>query len=117
LIASDSPSSNYSAVFEDDGDTAYLYAYDRSSTANRILDGVHIYDASDARDAETEISIIWSPDGLKAGLLMNEELVAVLNFEAKKAYCRSNPASPNRNRLFAQEAWSNSLHELFDHGS
>ena len=94
-IASDSPSSSFSAVFEDDGSTAYFYAYDRGSGAG-VLDALQIYNVGSAADPgrESQAEVQWSPDGLKAGLLLNDQLQAIIDFEARVAYCRSNYPPP-----------------------
>jgi hypothetical protein len=95
LIASDSPSSPFSAVFEDDGSAAYFYAHDRGSDAG-ILDALHIYNVASAADPnrESQAEVQWSPDGLKAGLLLDDQLQAIIDFEARVAYCRSNYPPP-----------------------
>src|SRR5690348_14607595 len=95
-LASDSFSSSYSGVFEDDGETAYFYAYDRGNPEEPILDAVHIYDAQSVSDRgrESEAEIFWSSDGLKAGLLINDVLHAVIDFESRRAYCRTNFPPP-----------------------
>jgi len=96
-IASDSPSSSFSAVFEDNGETGYFYAYDRSNTETAILDAVQIYNVASVadRDRDSEVDIVWSSDGLKAGLRINGRLHAVLDFQARRAYCRSNLPPPS----------------------
>ena len=48
--ATDSPTTSYSGVFEDDGQTAYFYAYDRADAGSPILDGLHIYNVRDVTD-------------------------------------------------------------------
>ncbi len=100
-IASDSPSSSFSSVFEDDGETGYFYAYDRGNTENAILDAVQIYNVASVtdRDRDSEVEIIWSSDGFKAGLRIDGHLHAILDFESRKAYCRSNFPPPS-------EAWA-----------
>jgi len=47
--ASDSPTAQFTAVFEDDGDTGYFYAHDRSD-GGRVLDAVQIYNLSSVVD-------------------------------------------------------------------
>ena len=94
-FASDSPTSAFSAVFEDDGETGYLYAWDRDRPeAARILDAVMIYDVDrlpeQVREREVDLEIVWSADGLKAGLRISGGLQAVLDFEAREAFCRLN---------------------------
>jgi hypothetical protein len=91
-VAGESPKTSFSGVFEDNGETAYFYACDRANTEMPILDGVHIYNVADLIDGhlDSEVEIRWSADGLKAGLLINEYLYAVLDFATQKAYSRSN---------------------------
>lgn len=94
-IASDSPSSHFSAIFEDDGATGYFYAYDRSAGAG-ILDAVHIYDVAtfQGRDRDSDTEIRWSRDGLKAGLFINQYLHALIDFPSRAAYGRTNAPRP-----------------------
>lgn len=117
-IASDSPTSSFSGVFEDDGETGYFYAYDRANP-NGVLDAVHIYDVEDVgerdRERDSEAEVFWSTDGLKAGLLINDYLHAVIDFERRKAYCRSNfppPGGPWHAEV--REPWSDDLAKLLD---
>src|SRR5215831_1617411 len=86
---SDSPSSKFSAIFEDDGDTGYLYAYDRALPEASILDAVHIYNVKSVVDRErpSVVEITWSADGLKAALLINDHPHAVINFSECCSYC------------------------------
>jgi hypothetical protein len=114
-LASDSPAVSFSGVFEDDGETSYFYAYDRANTEQPILDAVHIYNVASVvdRDRESEALIVWSPDGLKAGLLINGRLFAVLDFAARKAYSRSNFPPPGGAWAGGErEPWSDALEEL-----
>lgn len=96
--ATDSPASTYSAVFEDDGGTAYFYAFDRAGNGGEgaILDACHVYDVRDVVDREVEsvAEIRWSADGLKAALYINGYAHAVLDFAARRGYCRSNWPRP-----------------------
>jgi hypothetical protein len=116
-IASDSPSSRFSGVFEDDGETAYFYAYERDASQLAILDAVHIYNLANVtdRERESEVEIVWSSDGLKAGLFINATLHAVLDFESRRGYCRTNfPPPGGKWATTAQRSpWSELLAELF----
>ncbi len=92
-FASDSPTSAFSAVFEDDGNCGYLYAWDRDLPESaRILDAVMIYAVDrlpdQVREREVDLEIVWSADGLKAGLRVGGGLQAVLDFEAREGFCR-----------------------------
>jgi len=116
-IASDSATSSYSGVFEDDGDTAYFYAVDRAKAQGSILDAVHIYDVASVSDRarEFEAEIFWSSDGLKAGLLINERLHAIIDFEQCKAFCRSNfPPPGGAWHAETRECWRDDLASLLD---
>lgn len=109
FYASDSPQHSFSAVFEDDGETGYLYAYDRMREADPILDALHIYNVHNVvdREIESDVEILWSEDGLKALLLLNDYPHAVLDFEARKGYCRTNFPPPTGDwRADAREPWS-----------
>src|SRR5689334_13956825 len=67
FVESASPAHSIAVVFEDDGDTGYLYAVDRSDAELHILDASHIYNVADVVDRATpsKVVIMWSPDGLK----------------------------------------------------
>ncbi len=113
VIATDSHIEPYSTVFEDDGETAYFYAYDRRLTANQILDAVHIYNVSAVVDRQTDsvAEIVWSEDGLKSALLINDHPHAVFDFAAKRGYCRND--FPNF-RPAADGVWDTSTHQWDD---
>ena len=114
-IASDSPSSQFSGVFEDDGTTAFFYAYDREAADGTILDAVHIYDVASLADAdrESELEVVWSADGLKAGLRINGYLHAILDFESRRGYCRSNFPKPGGEwAAEARAPWNDRLEDL-----
>jgi hypothetical protein len=114
-LASDSPTFAFSGVFEDDGKTGYFYAINRGERQNLILDAVHIYNAANVvdRDKSSEAEIVWSGDGLKAGLFINGHLHALLDFDAKKAYCRSNFPPPGGAWASRERpSWDDSLTEL-----
>ena len=114
-IASDSPSSPFSGVFEDDGAAAYFYAYDRGVPGGAILDAVHIYDVANVADADrdSEAEVVWSADGLKAGLRINGHVHAVLDFESRRGYCRSNFPPPGGEWAAPERApWSDQLEDL-----
>lgn len=96
--SSDSITRPHSAWFEDNGGTGYFYATDLSWSDNMILDVVHIYNVANVsnRDRESTISVLWSADGAKCALLINDYSHAAFDFIAKRGYCRTNyPNFPN----------------------
>jgi hypothetical protein len=69
FYTSDSLSSSFSGVFEDDGDTGYFYAYDRTAPEDdRILDACHIYDVARIadRDRRSVVAVVWTNDETRA---------------------------------------------------
>jgi hypothetical protein len=110
LFTSASPSSSFGAIFEDDGETAYLYATDLARPEGPILDAVHIYNVSPANRAPSFVQIVWSSDGLKAGLHLNSQLQAVFDFSARCAYCRTNFPPPSGG--WRRPMWHDRLPEL-----
>jgi hypothetical protein len=119
FYASDSPTSSFSGVFEDDGETGYFYAYDRAAPEDaRILDACHIYTVANVvdRDRPSQVEVIWTKNGLKAALLINDYAHAVIDFEARRAFCRSNyppPTGPWRAEV--RDPWDDGVLAAFRH--
>src|SRR5689334_10040550 len=87
---------HYLMIFEDNGETGYLYAYDLRNENQPILDALHIYDVKNIMDREKPslFQIFWSADGLKAALLINQYPHAVFNLESQRGCCRTNFPPP-----------------------
>ena len=81
----------FAVVFEDDGATGYLYGLNQSIEEDPILDALHVYDVESVVDKEREsiVQVIWTCDGLKVLLVINEIPHAAFDFEAKRGYCKS----------------------------
>lgn len=92
IIESKSPRTEYAVVFEDDGETGYFYGLDTTKEEHPILDALHIYNVDNVVDKEQPslVQIEWSSDGLKAALRINNYPHAVVDFAAKRSYCRTN---------------------------
>lgn len=77
----------------------YFYALDLLRTPNMILDSVHIYNVASVKDGgrPSELNISWSEDGSKCALFIIDYPHAVVDFSARKGYCRTNfPNFENR---------------------
>ena len=111
--ARDSPHTRFSGVFEDNGETGYFYAYDRGESSQPILDAVHIYDVADVTDRalESVVEIVWSSDGLKAALLLNDYPHAVIDFGGRATYSRTE--FPPGSERWQHQPWDDGLLELF----
>jgi len=108
-FASDSPTHPYSAFFEDDGETGYFYAMDVDRSENMILDAVLIYNVANVSDRHRTscLSIVWSDDGLKCALLINDYAHAAFDFATRRGYSRTNfPNFPTT----TQGCWPGSDH-------
>lgn len=117
VIDSASPAGCWAAVFEDDGATGYLYALDLSAQArgeNPIQEALHIYNVANVtdRDRESVAGIVWSEDSQKACLLINQYPHAVVDFAAKRGYCRSNFPPPGKWRDH-DFRWDDNILEYF----
>jgi hypothetical protein len=114
LFASDSTTSPWCVVFEDEGDTGYLYACDgtRNSHEESIMDAMLIYNNAALEDREREYlaSVQWSRDGLQCVFYIDGSAQALVDFAARQSFCRSN--FPN----FMEQgsAWRTDSHEWND---
>ena len=114
VIPQDSSNGCYSAFFEDDGETGYFYAVDLSRSADRVVDAVHIYNVANIvdRDKPSWVNIVWSDDGMKCALLINEYAHAAFDFNLRRGYCRTN--FPNFENL-GKDGWIKADHSWSDH--
>lgn len=73
VVEGASPTPPFVVVFEDDGDTGYLYARDTSCADNPIVDALQIYNVAAVADRHlpSMVQLVWSQDGKKAALLTN----------------------------------------------
>ena len=86
-----SPESPYGVVFEDDGQTAYLYAVekDKEGTGLRVLDALHIRETGgenaeplDPAQPPSKLQIVWSRDWMKCALVIDGLCHALFDFIA-----------------------------------
>ncbi|WP_432210071.1 DUF2251 domain-containing protein [Marinobacter alkaliphilus] len=115
ILESGSPENSFMVVFEDDGDTGYLYGLDRSREGNPILDALHIYNVANVTDKHlpSKAQIVWSGDGNKSLLLINGYPHAAFDFAAKRGYCRTNFPPPDKKWTKYSHEWSDEVLELF----
>ena len=114
-VESRSPCTQFSVVFEDDGETGYFYALDATLLDQPILDTLHLYNVDDVTDRESpsRLQIVWATDGLKAALVINRYPHAVFDFQAKRGYCRTNFPPPTSDWSKDGHAWTDKAIELF----
>ena len=110
-----SPSTPYSAVFEDDGDTAYFCGLDTRQAEQPILDALHIYNGRDITD-KTKPSIaqvVWSAAGLRVALFINDYPHAAFDF-VKRGYCRTGFPPPAATFSAEGHDWSDEILRFFE---
>ena len=110
-----SPSTSFAVAFEDDGETGYFLGLDTSQKDKSILDGLHIYNVENITDKNipSVVKIVWSSDGKKALLLINDFTHAAFDFEQKRGYCRNNfPPADSKWTKYSHK-WDDSVMELF----
>jgi hypothetical protein len=115
VIEGRAPNTNYAAVFEDDGRTGYFYGLDFSLIEQPIVDARHIYNVEQVADRSvpSTVQIAWSPDGLKTVLFVNKYPHAVIDFDARRSYCRTGFPPPSEKWSAHDAAWDDKAAELF----
>ena len=95
-VDSVSPKGSQAVVFEDNKETGYFYAAETKPSL-QVLDALHIYNVADVVNKEkpSKAQIVWTDDGLKAALLINDYCHAVFDFVQKAGYCRNGFPEPN----------------------
>ena len=116
VMQTDAPSHEVTVVFEDDGDTGYVYALAPSASGElELLDALHVYNAeADLRGNDIRLEVEWSEDSQLAGLRVNASLWALFDFGAKTGWSRSNfPPPAGRWRMGEDRpVWSDALVKL-----
>ena len=113
-VTGPAPIGSFSAVFEDDGETAYFYGLDTSVTEQPILDALHIYNAKAVSDANTPSTaqIVWSSDGKRVALFINDYPHAVFDFLNRRGYCRTGFPPPAPGFSSEGHEWSDAALEF-----
>ncbi len=109
-----SPTTPYLVVFEDDGSTGYFYTID-TRLEQSMLDALNIYNVENVTDKHIPslVQIVWSGDGMKSLLMINNYPHAIFDFEAKRGYCRSNFPPPDTNWTEHSHEWDEDALSLF----
>lgn len=72
--------SGLACVFEDDGETGYLYLYDPNGRG--VLQDLQIYNRSNELNvAEDNVEVVWSSDGSKCGVLIWNEMRGIIDLK------------------------------------
>jgi hypothetical protein len=115
VVEGQAPNTHYGAVFEDDGTTGYFYGLDFSQQEQPIVDARQIYNVEQVTDRSipSVVQIAFSGDGLKAALIINNYPHAVIDFAARRSYCRTGFPPPSDKWSAHDAAWDDAAVELF----
>ena len=115
VVEGPSPRPPWVVVFEDDGQTGYLYGLDLGREGNPIADALHVYNVAQVADRHEPslVQLVWSGDGLKAALLLNRYPHAIFDFDARRGYFRTGFPPPDRTWTDFDHAWDDAAVELF----
>jgi hypothetical protein len=120
FFASPSPSGEWGVVFEDDGDTGYLYAtkwnHAGAGGPAEPMDALHIYNAANVTDRAkpSRLKLLWTETGSAAALLLNGYLHAIFDLGHARCFCRNNFPPPHGKSPFRRdEVWDPQLLEQF----
>ena len=81
----------FAAVFEDDGETGYLYGVELQDGEQSILDALLLYNVDEvSADQVAVATVVWSDDGGRLALWLNGRKEAAFDFAKGRATCRSN---------------------------
>lgn len=70
-------------VFEDDGETGYLYIY--SPDAAKIIRRLHLYDRSETVNVTAEdVRVVWSSDFNKCGVVIWEKMRGIIELNTEQ---------------------------------
>ncbi|UOQ73840.1 DUF2251 domain-containing protein [Hymenobacter cellulosilyticus] len=90
LISSTATGHEFEVMFEDDGETGYLYAL-RNGDELEILDALHIYNVADVQDRETPVTVqvFWDVAQTTAALIIAGYCHALYDFQRQMGFCRN----------------------------
>jgi hypothetical protein len=71
---------DFACFFEDDGDTGYLYVSNRK--LKKVVRHLQVYnDAKAINPQEEDVSVVWSSDGKKCGVIIFNGIRGIIDLE------------------------------------
>jgi hypothetical protein len=89
FVQTEAAEHRFVTVFEDDQETGYFYAAEKDDSGSlSILDMVFIYDVESIPPDERKLklSVIWSTDWQRCGLILDNTCHAVFDFRQRAGY-------------------------------
>lgn len=86
IVDSISPNRKWAVVFEDNGDTGYLYLCDFNGEGiNGVVDHLWIYNQINPPIEECQdVFIIWSQDSSRVGLIVDNECWGIMDLDSRR---------------------------------
>ncbi|GAA0180861.1 hypothetical protein SH2C18_34810 [Clostridium sediminicola] len=112
VIDSPSPNDKWTTVFEDNGETGYMYlcSSNEDGEFNQIVDHLWIYNKINPPIEECKnVFIIWSDDSNRTGLIVDGECWGIFDLSRKRKL--NAPREKNMITSIEREAWDNGIGE------
>jgi hypothetical protein len=109
----ESTAAPFQLVFEDDGDTGYLYLLDLRREPQPIIDALHIYDAQEERGREHDLELLWHAEGGAAVLALDGEAHALADFAELRFMCRTGFPPPGPDSPVTTHEWDQAAFESY----
>jgi len=75
------------AIFEDDGETGYLYLYDPNAPeSEKIRASLHVYNSANIQ--ENNVKVMWSNDEMKVGVSIEGKIWGIFDLRTGAKYRR-----------------------------
>src|SRR3954454_3260739 len=102
----------YQLVFEDDGDTGYVYVLDLGRGDEQpIIDALQIYDVRDERGDEHELEFLGPDAGLVAILFVDDIPQAMIDFEEPRFMSRTGFPAPGPDSPISTHEWDQAAYD------
>jgi len=112
VIDSSSPNNKWITVFEDNGETGYMYlcSSDENGEFDKIVDHLWIYNRINPPIEECKkVSIIWSDDSNRTGLIVDGECWGIFDLSSKRKL--NAPREKNMIVSIERQLWDNGIGE------
>lgn len=83
FISSTRSSSDFSGVFEYDGETSYFYLYSVGDPDGEKIVGAIGLPSGITKDSEVDLSIRWNKPETKVGVFLRNNLLALFNLDQR----------------------------------
>lgn len=112
VIDSSSPNNKWVTVFEDNGETGYMYlcSSNENEEFDRIVDHLWIYNQINPPIEECKkVFIIWSDDSNRTGLIVDGECWGIFDLSSKRKL--NAPREKDMIASIERQVWDNGIGE------